>query len=248
MPGPSSEPETSAYDHGHYIELAEKCLRRGAFEAALRYYGRALEQDRERPDAWLGQVHTLLAMGQPEEAMTWMEQAAGIIGEVPALLALRAIAAARSGSLEDARAWSDRALRDGGDDPSVWLSRAEVLYRSGSEKMARVNLGKAHERAPSPLIALRCGEVALECGDLSGARPWLERAARSDIDSPMAALRLGVYWERAGDTTRAKTELSRALALEPELTAARLALADLNNRSLWQRLQDTFRQWSQNDG
>lgn len=240
-----TEPSAETYGHDHYVELAEKALRRGAFEVALRYYGRALEQDRERQEAWLGQVHTLLAMGQPEEAMTWMEQAAAVIGEVPALLALRAISAARSNNEKDARAWSDRALREGQDDPMVWLSRAEVLYRSGSDKMARVNLNKAHERAPTPLTALRCGEVALNVGDLAGARPWLERAVRSDVDSPMAAMRLGMYWEMAGDLERARTELNRALALEPNLKAAKLALEDINNRGLWHRLRINVRRWRQ---
>ncbi|MFT4977013.1 MAG: Tfp pilus assembly protein PilF, partial [Myxococcota bacterium] len=219
-PEPSAAAEEeNPYDYRHYAALAEEAMRRGAHERALRYYGRALEQDREQPSAWLGQVEALLRMGQPEEAQTWLEQAAAIIGEVPALLALRAIAAVRAGAIEDARAWSDRALREGADDPVVWLSRAEVLYASGEERMARVNLSKAHERAPGAQTALRCGDVALSGGDLSGARPWLERAAREDLDSPVAALLLGIYWERAGDLERAKVELSRALSLEPHSEA-----------------------------
>ena len=239
----SAQEEGERFGFERYQRLADDALHRGAYEKALRYYGRALEQDREQPDAWLGQVEALLQMGQPEEAMTWMEQAAAVIGEVPRLLALRAVAAARRGALDDARAWSDRALREGPDEPAVWLSRAEVLYQAGSERMARVNLDKAHERAPGARTALRCGEVALGGGDLSAARPWLERAARDAPDNPVAALRLGVYWERAGDLERAKVELSRALALEPHMEAARLALGDLNSRGLWGRMQATFRRW-----
>lgn len=236
--------DDNAYDFGHYYDLAQQSMRRGTYEKALRYYGRALEQDRDRPEAWLGQIEALLSMGQPEEAMTWMEQAAGVIGEVPGLLALRAIAAARSGAIDDARAWSDRALRHGSDDPAVWLSRAEVLYTTNSAEMARVNLRKAHERAPTAYTALRCGEVALFSDDLPGARPWLERATREDVENPVAALRLGVYWERAGDWERAEAEFNRAVALEPHMEAARLALADLKSRGLWSRLTATFRKWS----
>ena len=246
-PSPEASPEEQQYDHDYYVGLAQEAQRRGNFDTALRYYGRALEQDREQQVAWLGQIEVLMAMGQPEEAETWLEQAAGVIGEAPPLLALRAIAAARSGKFEDAQAWSDRALRDGGDNPIVWLSRAEVLYCRGSAQMARVNLNKAYERAPGSALGLRCGEVALNANDLSGARPWLERAARDELDNPMAALLLGIYWERAGNLEQAKVELRRALALEPHLKAATLALEDIENRGLWSTLKATLRRWSRNE-
>lgn len=237
-------PAEDGYGFEHYQRLADEALHRGAYERALRYYGRALEQDRTQPAGWLGQVEALLRMGQPEEAATWMEQAAAIIGEVPTLLALRAVAAARSGALDDARAWSDRALRQGPDVPAVWLSRAEVLYGAKSTKMARANLNKAHERGAGPQTALRCGEVALEANDLAGARPWLERAARDEPDNPVTALRMGVYWARAGDTQRARVELERALELEPRMQSARLALDDLNaRRGLWHHLKAAFQSW-----
>jgi len=237
-----------AFGFDHYFEKAEAALARGAFEKALRYYGRALERERDRPEAWLGQVRALLDMGQPDEAMTWMEQAAGVMGERPALLALRAIACARQDNIDDARAWSDRSMREGRDSAEVWMARAEVVYATGGDKMARVNLEKAHERAGARgrpgEAARRCGEVALAAGDLSAARRWLERAAREDPESPLAALRLGVFWERAGDIPKAKLELSRALSLEPHLESAKLALDDLDRRGVVARLRAAWRRWN----
>jgi len=235
---------SDAFDATHFLTQADAALNHGAFEKALRLYGRALERDRERPEAWLGQVRALLDMGQPEEATSWLEQAAGVLGEIPALLALRAIAAARSGNIDDARAWSDRALRDGRDAAEVWLARAEVVYATGGEKMARVNLGKAHERAPDADTARRCGEVALTAGDLTGALPWLRRAVRDAPESPLAALRMGVYWERAGDLEQARTELSRAVALSPHMESATIALDDLDNRGALSRLKSAFKRWN----
>jgi Tfp pilus assembly protein PilF len=233
-----------AYGFDHYFDAAGVAHTRGAFEKALRYYGRALEQERARPEAWLGQVRALLDMGQPQEAMTWMEQAAGVLGERPDLLALRAIACARQGDIDDARAWSDRSMRAGRDSPAVWLARAEVVYATGGDKMARVNLEKAHERGRTAAVARRCGEVALNAGDLAAARRWLERAAREAPESPLAALRLGVFWERAGDGSKAKLELSRALSLEPHMESARLALDELEGRGVVAKLRAAWRRWN----
>ncbi len=202
---------------------------------------RALEEDRARPEPWTGQVRALIDMGQSEEALTWLEQAANVVGETPELLSLWAIAAARCGQAEDAVAWSDRAMRHGQDAAEVWLARAEVLYLRGAVRVAGSTLSKAHEREPDAATARRCGEVALSAGDLPTARGWLERACREDPDGPLVALRLGVYWAEAGYLDRARTELERALALEPGLDPARLALEDLAGRGPLARLASLLR-------
>lgn len=237
--GPAAPAEAKPeeqFDFAHYANIARKAHLRGQFEGALRHWGRALERDRGRPEAWSGQVLCLLDMGQPEEAFAWLEQACKVAGERAEFLALRAVACARTGQSRDALAWSDRSLKDGPDQPEVWLARAEVLYRAGQDRIAASALDKAHERAPGGLTCRRCGEVALAVGDLARARTWLERALRQDPESPLVALRLGVLWERLGDWERATAELNRALSLEPEMAPARLALDDLNRRPWWQRL------------
>ena len=231
------------YGFDHFLEQGDLALTRGRYEVALRFYGKALEEDRARPEPWLGQVRALIDMGQPSEAATWLEQAARVIGETPALLSLRAIAAARCGRAEDAVAWSDRAMRDGQDVAEVWLARAEVLYLRGAGKVAATTLRKAHEREPADVTARRCGEVALGASDLPTARSWLERAQRGAPDCPLVALRLGVYWAQAGFLDRARTELERALALEPGLAPARLALDDLASRGPLARLAARLRRW-----
>lgn len=232
-----------AFDFAHYLEQARAAQACGAFQASLRLYGRALEEDRGRAEAWLGQVQVLLDMGQPEEAATWMEQAGRVLGEVPGLLALRALAAVAAGRLDDARQWSDRAMREGSDQPEVWLSRAAVVYASGNGKVARMNLDKAWERAPGAPTARRCGEVALDMGDLATARSWLDKADRLDPDNALVALRLGVMHERTGDLALARHHLERALQLEPRLAPARLALDDLDGRGPLARLGASLKKW-----
>ena len=64
----ADESSAAAADDGfgcqHYLDQAEGAMRRGRYESALRYYGRALEQDRQRGEAWAGQARALLEMGQ----------------------------------------------------------------------------------------------------------------------------------------------------------------------------------------
>ena len=223
-------PAEPAYDYAWFVTRGDEALSRGRFEAALRLYGRALEEDRTRAAPWLGQIRALLEMGRASDALTWLEQAANVAGESPALHALWGIAAAREGRLEDAVAWSDRAMRHGRDEALVWLARAEVVYARGDVKIAGLTLNKAHEREPGPDTARRCGEVALAARDLPTARTWLERAVRALPEDPLVAMRLGVYWAHAGYDDRARSELERALALEPGLEPARLALDDLDAR------------------
>jgi protein O-GlcNAc transferase len=237
------EEPADAFGFQHFMDQARQSMRRGRYEVALRYYGRALEQDRQRAEAWAGQAQALLEMSQAEEAITWLEQAVRVAGERPEFHALRAIAAARMGRKDEALAWADRAMRSGPDASGVWLARAEVLFLQGQGQPAARCLDKAYEREPGSDTARRCGELALGAGDLHRARTWLERARGQDAECPLVALWLGVYWERAGHDDRARDELNRALHLEPGLTPAKLALEDLGKRGFWSRAAATFRRW-----
>ncbi len=232
---------TDEFDFDHYRTLADRARNHGEFEKALRLYGRALERDRTRAEGWLGQVRVLLEMGQAEEAETWLEQAARILGEVPGILALRSISAVRAGKLDDARAWSDRAMRAGDDDPEVWFARAEVVYAGGNIKVARINLDKGHERSPSADTARRAGEVALERDDTATAQRWFARAATEDPENPLIAMRLGVCLERMHEWDRARNEFERAILLSPDMKSARLALADLDARGWMARVMANLR-------
>ena len=235
-PGPT-------FDASHFVAEAERAMAKGDHEGALKLYGRALQVERERLDAWLGQVRALVDMGHPEEAFTWLEQATSVLGERPQLHAMRAIASARCGNREDALAWSDRAMREGQDHVEVWLSRAEVLYLTQRPPLAAMALEKAAERSPGALTERRAGEVALQYDDLGRAAIWLERAARHAPEDPLVALRLGVLRDRQGDEARARAELERALALSPQLSAARLALRELDGRSFWEKTRQKMGRW-----
>ena len=237
-------PADDRFNSAAYTEQAVTAHSCGDFQEALRLYGRALEEDRGHAPAWLGQVRVLLDMQQSDEAATWLEQAARVLGEVPGVLALRSLAAIGIGKLDDARQWSDRAMRAGPDVADVWLARAAVVYAGGNEAMARVNLDKAHEREPGGHTARRCAEVALDMGDLHTADRWLRKARSESPDSALVALRLGVYFERAGDLPQARHHLRRALRLEPRLTPAQLALEDLDNRGPFDRIRSAWRNWS----
>ena len=231
------------YDAAHYLELGEDALADGRFEVALRHFSRALEQDRLSLQGWLGQARALVAMQQPTEAFTWLEQATNVAGDHPAFFALRAITCARIHEAEDALAWSDRAMRDGADRADVWLARAEVLYQQRERKTAALTLDKAYERERSGETALRCAESALEWGDTGPAKLWLDRADRALPESPVVALRRGVYLERIGDWRGARDAFERALALRESCVAAELALRELRGRSSFSHWKARLTRW-----
>jgi len=231
------------YDTDHYLEIGAVALADGRFEVALRHFSRALEHDRLNLNAWLGQARALVAMKQPNEAFTWLEQAAKVAGDHPAFFALRAITCARTHQAEDALAWSDRAMRDGADRADVWLARAEVLYQQRERKTAALALNKAYEREHTGGTALRCAESALEWEDAGPAKLWLDRANQALPASPLVALRKGVYLERIGDWDGARAAFERALALRASCVAAELALRDLNERSTYSHWKARLVRW-----
>jgi tetratricopeptide (TPR) repeat protein len=235
-----SEP---VYDAEHYLRLGDDALGDGRFEVALKHYSRALEQDRLQIEGWIGQTRALLAMRQPDEAFTWLEQAANVAGEHRALLAIRAIACARTHQSEDALAWSDRAMREGADHADVWLARAEVLFEQRERKTAGLALDKAYEREKNGETALRCAESALEWHEEGLAKIWLDRAERTMPANARVALNRGVYLERVGNWKSAQAELERALALRPSCLSAQIALRDLDGRSTLSHWKSKCLRW-----
>ena len=231
------------YDEAHYLTLGGEALADGRFEIALRHYSRALEQDRLNLEGWLGQARALVAMQQPQEAFTWLEQATNVAGNHPAFFALRAITCARSHEGEDALAWSDRAMRDGADRADVWLARAEVLYQQREAKTAALALDKAYERERDGHTALRCAESALEWGDTGPAKLWLDRADRALPENALVALRRGVYLERTGDWEGARAAFQRALALRGSCVSAQIGLEELESRSTFSHWKTKLLRW-----
>lgn len=147
---------TPIREAGYFTSAADAEFRLENYEAALRAYARALEQDRTLYEAWLGQVRTLLETGEFKEAELWANKALELFPEQPELLGAKAVAIARTGRLKPALIASDRAVGQRGATAYVWLARAEVLMAAGRP------------------MADHCIDKALLLSGGSSARGWMQ--------------------------------------------------------------------------
>jgi tetratricopeptide (TPR) repeat protein len=74
-PGDSKVPKPSRALEADWMAKADDQRRTGFYETALKYYSRALEQDRSQVDGWLGQVQMLVLLEEYPEAELWARKA-----------------------------------------------------------------------------------------------------------------------------------------------------------------------------
>ena len=94
-------------DAQYFLDRGDRLFFRSVYERALEEYSRAVGLDPGSAPAWQGQVFSLIELGEYHEAGLWYANAAGVVGETPDLLALRALAAACTGVLDRACWYSD---------------------------------------------------------------------------------------------------------------------------------------------
>jgi putative thioredoxin len=120
------------------IAEAKTLLEEGQGEQAAGLFAAAVQQDRDKPEAWAGLIRALIAMGDEE-------QAADVIAEVPAALAEHAeITGAKSALALAAEGRAAQAARAGLEarlaaDPADWQARydlATALNASGDREAA----------------------------------------------------------------------------------------------------------------
>ena len=80
-------------DAQYFLDRGDRLFFRSVYERALEEYSRAVGLDPGSAPAWQGQVFSLIELGEYHEAGLWYANAAGVVGETPDLLALRALAA-----------------------------------------------------------------------------------------------------------------------------------------------------------
>ena len=111
-------------------KLADRHRRSGNYENALRFYSRALEEDKSFVAGWVGQVEMLILLGEVPEADLWCRKALEIFGGNGELLAVRTRALCRLGDLRQAGAVSDAALAAQGRSAVRWMARGEWMLAS----------------------------------------------------------------------------------------------------------------------
>lgn len=130
----SEKPQT--YDANYYYQLADKQFKEGDYEGALRSYSRALNEDPNLVDAWVGEVRCLIELGELEEARTWVNKGLELFPESAEMLSVKSWVLARTYGLEDALKLTDKAITKKGPSRFVWLARGFVLLYTDSKNAA----------------------------------------------------------------------------------------------------------------
>jgi len=143
------------------ISEAKLLLDEGAAEQAVELYAAAIQQDREKPEAWGGLIRALLAMGDADQAQE-------VVGQVPAALADHAEIAGAKAALalaaEGAKALAARAGLEArlAAEPKDFAARYELA--------TALNAGGDREAAAEALLEI-----------VRRNRAWNDDAARLQL-------------------------------------------------------------------
>ena len=77
-------------DEQHCMRKADENRRQGLYENALKFYSRALDEDKSLVAGWLGQVQMLIQLDEVDEADVWGRKALEMFPNNGDLLAARA--------------------------------------------------------------------------------------------------------------------------------------------------------------
>jgi cellulose synthase operon protein C len=182
-------------------------------EAALEWYGRALEADPRSSAALVERAATLGDLGRDDEAAAAIDESLAAWPNNPQALYLKAVQAARARDWVAARSLLYKVGGRLGDLPGQRLLAGSIELAQGNADRALVELGGLVDRQPANSVARRLlARAQLASGDARAAiatlRPIAERA---DADVYTLTL-MGRAHEALGDRAAAGAWLDRASA------------------------------------
>ena len=215
---------------------AGRYRRVGLFENALRWYSRALEQDRSLVAGWLGQVQMLIELQEYPEAELWGRKALEMFVGHGDLMAARAQAQCRMGLFQQAQALSDQSLAAREQSAYRWMVRGEVMLAQG-EKVESHCFAKARQIDDDWLVPLEIARIYAHYGQFTKALMQIRLAVEKVFDQPYLWFLQGVYQKKLGLYRVAGDSFKRCLELAPRHQGAQLALESLHDKGgLWKRL------------
>ena len=239
---PRDEVERS-HSERDYLELGDRALREGAYEAALRYYSRALGHDEKLERAWLGQILCLISLGELEEAITWADRARGLFPHSADIVAAKAVAWGRNGDFEKATGFSDSSLKLDDASSFVWWARGDVLIAANPRNAVHC-FNKASEIGKDdPQLLFWIAKTFLSVDMPAEARRFLLRAERLDPDNPVLWHFLGLASKALGMFGEAQKAFEQVLNIDPRREEAKLELAEMKRNRLALRAKERFRKW-----
>lgn len=228
-------------DAAFHLGEAREAYENGQFERALRAYCRVTEFEPGNAGAWAGQVRMLIELGELGEARVWADKALERFPEEAELLAVKAVALARSGSVEEALACSDASILQKGEAAFLWVARGDVLL-ARKERRADYCFEKALRLAPKDwFVAWLAARARQYYGQFAAAMKLLREALEWDGTRGVVWLGLGQCQEVLGLIGPARVSFAQARQLNAECREASLALVRLDNKGLGARLGGWWR-------
>lgn len=224
------------------LDWADQALeerRSGHFENALRLYSRALEDDKSQVQCWVGQVQMLVQLEESVEAELWSRKALELFPGNGDLLAGRAQATGRMGSVHEALVLSDGSLKSAGQSAYRWIVRGELMVLTRQEN-DRHCFEKAVQIDKDWLIPLEIARSYLEFGVPSRGLEWIRRAVERAPERCYPWFLQGEIEMALGLESAAEKSWQRCLELSPGHVEADRRLADFSNHwslgRFWRRL------------
>jgi len=227
-----------------HLVRAHAEYRWGQFEAALRLYTRALQEDRALIPAWVGQVQMLVELDECHEARVWSDKALELFRNNGDLLAAKAQACVRLHDLTAGAACSDAALQAPGTSPWRWHVRGEVLLARHLKYADECFQKAIAEPAADWFDRVICARINLYYRRFTNALHYLKEAAQLEPTHGYVWLQTGNCQCALGLTAAAQSSYQRCLELRPGFTDAERALDGLASGGQFFRwLRGIFRRW-----
>jgi tetratricopeptide (TPR) repeat protein len=236
--------ETQVGSAAGYLNRARAEYRWGQFEAALRLYTRALQEDRALIPAWVGQVQMLVELDECHEGRVWSDKALELFRNNGDLLAAKAQACVRLRDLSAGLACSDASLQAPDSSAWRWQVRGEVLL-ARQQKHADECFQKAvAEPAADWFDRVICARINLCYRRFTNALHYLKEAAQLEPTHGYIWFQMGDCQCALGLTAAAQSSYERCLELRPGFTDAERALdALVSGGQLLRWLRGIIRRW-----
>lgn len=211
-------------DEHYHMRCALEEYQRGNFEAAMRLYSRALQDNPNGADAWVGQVRMLIELGELKEASVWADRALEVNPGHGELLAAKGVAAARMGNRKAALKFIDAASASPqGSTFYVWLARGEVLLAT-RRKNVDFALDQAISLARDWFSRLLVARIYYFYRQYARALAHARAAVEANLLSPFAWVVQGNCQLALAMRRDARRSYQEALNLDRDYLPARKAL------------------------
>jgi tetratricopeptide (TPR) repeat protein len=237
------------------VGMGQDLLQKRNFDAALRSFDKALEQDRDDPAALEGRAKALMRLKMRDDAEATLRRLREVQEDnVYALLTLADISREK-GRYSRALEYYTSALNVRPEMDETWVQQGDVLLKLGRDSDAydayrnalKVNPDNREAREKLSLVRIDADAALKEAmdksasGDYRGALEEYDRIIRQNPRHLMALLGKGVAYQKLDKPAAAAESLRRVLELDPTNEAALMRMASLSeDQGLWAEAVDYY--------